>query len=271
MDRLFFTALLSALLFLGSVGSAQADLGRKVNCDAGQSLTGALEASDGYGGKLNITVSGTCEESITIDRDRVNIMGEDGAIIIGRIAVFGPANVTLQNLAITGPSDGIVVRAGRTRILGCTIYENEGVGVVVRDGAWVLVRDSYISDNAELGILADNAQVEVENGRIAGNADVGFRADRQGSIVLQGTVVVEDNTGGIELWLHSTLDLTGQTQVQDNGDVQIYAVEDSAIRVSSGDVSVPGLIVCDDDESSFLVREGAEEAYVPYVSCSDFN
>lgn len=271
MNRLYFTALLSGLLLLAGMGIAQAELSRKVNCDAGQSLAKALQASDGYGGTLNITVRGTCEESFTIDRERVSIVGENGATIIGRVAVFGPANITLQNLTITGPNGGVVVRAGRTRIVGCTIYENEGVGVLARDGAWVLVRDSDVFDNSELGILADNAQVEVNNGRIAGNGEVGIRADRQGSIVLQGTATVEDNPGGIELWLHSTLDLTGQSQVRDNWDLQIYAVEDSAIRVSSGEVSVPGLIVCDDNESSFLVREGAEEADVPEVYCSDFN
>lgn len=274
MNRLFFIALFSVILSIGSAGSAQAELNRKVNCDAGQSLAQALEASDGYGGTLTITLRGTCEESVTIDRDRVRIVGEDGATIIGRVLVFGPTNVDLRNLAITGPDEGVRIRGGRARIIGCSISENEGVGVVVVDGAWVIVRDSDISDNAALGILTETAQVQMRGGRVAGNAEGGIRADRQGSIVLLGDAVVEDNPqSGIQLWLHSTLDLTEQSRVADNWDLDIYAVEDSAIRVSSGEVSVTGVIACDDYESSFRIVEGAEDADIDLsqVYCTDFN
>ena len=271
MDRLFFIAVLSALMLLGSIDTAQADLTRKVNCDAGQTIQQALDASEGPGGELVIIVRGTCEGA-QITRDNITIQGEAGATIVGRLIVFGPARVTLRNLAITGPEDGLVVRGGRARVIDCQIFENEGIGVAVRDGAMVALSGvTDVSDNLLSGILVDNSDVRIA-GRVAGNGEDGVRVDRQGNVVLQGSAVVEGNhQSGIQLRLHSTLDLTEQSQVLDNWDLDIYAVEDSAIRVSSGDVNVPGVVACDDNESSFRVVEGAEEANLPEVYCSDFN
>ena len=65
MNRLSFMAILAAVTLLGTMSSAAAGVMRNVNCDKGQSIQKALDTSTGYGGVIEVVITGFCEENIT--------------------------------------------------------------------------------------------------------------------------------------------------------------------------------------------------------------
>ena len=95
-----------------------------VDCNIGDSIQKALDAQ-GEAAVAVVEFVGTCEEFISITRDRVSISGvDDGATIVGRVRMFGPSNVTFRDFTITGPEYGVMVRGGRTRLIGINLVGN---------------------------------------------------------------------------------------------------------------------------------------------------
>lgn len=267
MNRLCLIGILSGLAFLGAAVSARADVTHKVDCDKGQSLGQALSRSEGYAGFVQIILSGRCEESVTIPRDRLRITGEEGATIVGQVRSFGVSNnVTLEFLTITGPGNGLFASGGRVRLLDCIVVENTGIGVRVNDGGVVVIRDSYIAENAGSGILLESAHVDVGRSTVFGNGGDGIWANYMGNVRVWETEILGNDQIGVSLNLHSAMDISGN-RIAGNGQMDVYAAQDSGVRVSSADVEIEGAVICGDEESSFLNDVGA---YVPYNYCSGF-
>src|SRR4030042_1692266 len=114
--RMFFSLLIAALLVFG-VCEVQAwggqDNVKKVNCNKGETITYALQKSDGK--PITIQVKGACNENVTIDRDDVTLIAHPsgGAIngvepIDATIIIMGDRTV-IDGLTVTGGGDGIRV------------------------------------------------------------------------------------------------------------------------------------------------------------------
>jgi hypothetical protein len=209
--KVFFIVIIGLSLLASQAGAVE----RKVNCDKGQTIEQALAAAGGAAGGLTVLVSGTCEESVTIGRDRVAIEGENGATIIGQIRIFGPVNVVLRNLTVTGPGDGLLVFGGRTRVFNVNLLQNEGNGIVGRDGATIRFRNGHITDNqGDFGVLLDNSSALIDSSLISGHRHDGVAATMNSSLtIFDGTVT--GNAIGINLSRGSSLSLDG-TEVSGN-------------------------------------------------------
>ena len=161
-----------------------------VNCDKGDSLQAALESGKGSAAPMEIELYGTCEEMITIPRDRVTILAIDGATIVGQVRHFGVSNVTLRDLTITGPGHGILARAGRMRLLGVNLIGNDGQGVNASDGAVVRLSGSQIGDNGgPSGVVANGSSVYLRFTDVYGHPDSGVAVtDNSLANILGGSI-----------------------------------------------------------------------------------
>jgi len=138
--------LLVAVLFPSATRGDERDGRREltVRCDKGRSIGEALAHHDGA---LTITVVGTCDEHVAVDRNDVRLIaGGPGAGINGPDPTTNTVMVTgdrfvLDGLTLTGGRNAIVVAGGgRAMIRNCVARGGGngivgGIGIVLTQGA----------------------------------------------------------------------------------------------------------------------------------------
>jgi len=138
--------------FLLLAGRVEAQV--NVNCP-GDSLQAAITAA---APGTTINVSGTCNENILIQNDRVRVFIFGPATIDGPDAskatfdVRGKA-ILIQNLTITGGRDGIHVhRSANAVISGNTIDSTGNNGINVSELGFAVIINNTIQNNPSRGI-----------------------------------------------------------------------------------------------------------------------
>jgi hypothetical protein len=216
---------------------------RRVDCAAGQSIADALSAGGRKLSRLRIEVSGTCNESIVINRDDVTIAGvAPGAVIAGAsnsgIAVFlsGHRGLRLDDLTLRAPAEGDALRvlggqmaAAHLSVQGAvTVHAGSSVelftstisgasqpafdggnGLSVSGNSYVALFDTTITNNLLHGIEADGSILYLRNIRLEGNPSGGLSLTGGSSAVLQRFVARNNGGAGIEVTQNSavTVDL----------------------------------------------------------------
>jgi hypothetical protein len=209
--RVFFFIIIGSSL----LGSQAGAVDKKVDCDKGQTITKALESADRTAETLAISVTGTCEEFVRIGRDRVSIESENGATVIGQITIFGPSNVTLRNLTITGPGNGLRIFGGRTRVFNVNLIQNEENGIFAADGAVVRFEDGQITDNnGDFGVLLNNSEAQISSSLVSGHRQDGLAVTLNSSLTIVASNV-SGNSVGISISRTSSLELI-ETEVTGN-------------------------------------------------------
>lgn len=208
--------LLSAAIFagaaLGLAGPPCLAMTRSVNCDEGKTIQAAVDTATTRADRLEIFVTGTCNEDITIRRAAVTIDGGGVTTIVGRVSVFAD-NVWLYNLTITGPGRGVNIGAGgNARLWSVALIGNEGAGLRTSSNASVWVRDSHIEGNTGPGISAQASQIRVAN-----------------------TSVSNNGSHGIELTFNSQADI-GDCDIYDNADVGILLTAGSQANIDGNTI-----------------------------------
>ncbi len=209
------------LTLLSASAPARAEwAGRSVNCDRGQSVARALRfALPGS----RIVVRGTCHEHLVIRRDRITLVGLDGAIIDGSgitprnegtITILGAQDVTLSGLHVrNGPDQGVaVVQSSR-----------------------VVLRDIEATGNATAGVVADRSEVRLANVTAADNRGGGFDLFSSSTVVATGPLAARGNGGtGLALNAKSLLELRGAVvTASDNGGDGVLIVNSSDLTILS--------------------------------------
>jgi hypothetical protein len=214
MSRLLRQTLAAALAAV-AFGAAPVQAQVFVDCDVGDSIQDALDAQ-GEAAVAIVDFVGTCEESITIARDRVSIEGvDDGATIVGRVRMFGPSNVTFRNFTITGPDVGILVRGGRTRLIGMNLIDNDGFGIEGHDGAAINLIGSTVANNGgPHGIVVENATLDLNGSDVYGHPDLGIAVLGNSSLTADGSSI-SDNLRGVVATLGSSVRAVN-TDITDN-------------------------------------------------------
>jgi hypothetical protein len=184
---------------------------RTVNCDEGESLQQAIDAGAGSAKDVAIFVTGTCVENLLITRDRLTISGDGNTVIDGRVSVRGADNLFIQNLTITGFGDGISASFARIRLINVHLVGNDGYGLALRHGGYVLMRDGAIAHNqGDSGLLVRNGLCNLSNVEVFENNFDGIFVDENGSLTMTGgRVDFHGNGTGIKLNLSSSLQLDG--------------------------------------------------------------
>jgi hypothetical protein len=263
--KAMFSKLLLAVLVGFLLVATPANAGTKhVDCDAGDSLAKAIEAAKGSAGILEISVSGFCDETFAIRRDWVWITGDPHATINGTVRVFSSSGVRFFNMNITGPGDGLVLGGSEVFAIGLNLVFNDGNGLSMRRGSHAVLRDGVIvgtcqgpdDESCGNGVSLQSATLDLVDVSIFG-ARYGVDADVQSRLIIDtrgpgGLSEIAHNLApGIQVALHSVVDLRGNTHIHDNQWHGVFAVQDSAIRILDDSVEVDGNIGCADEESSF--------------------
>lgn len=151
-----------------------------VDCSTGGSVSQALAA-----GAKQITVRGTCTESVDVSRDDVTLLGEPGATIRGPDPSVNTINVrgnrvTIDGLSVTGGRNGITgLGAANLTVRNCTAQSTGRTGISFANGSSGMVDGCLSQSNGRDGIAVDGAQATIVNSTVSNNT-------RNGVIVVNG-------------------------------------------------------------------------------------
>lgn len=252
-------ALIALMCILFAAPPAQAAT-KNVNCDEGQTIGHALETAKGNADRLEIFVTGTCNEQyINLRRDHVWITGQDGALINGTVRVFGANDIRFFDMAISGSGNGLSV-TGNSNVSAWSLVlvGNGGTSLIVRRGSAVMLADSQIigtcadiyDESCNDGVYVDAATLELRHTTISNSlhgivAVAGARVilnDRRGD----NSKVFENSIAGIQVDLKSLVDLRGSSHIHDNRTGAMHILAGSHARIATPEVTVEGWIQCDD-------------------------
>lgn len=256
--RIFKAPLLVATALLLVAGQTLAGT-RLVDCDDGDSLQKAIDAGAGSAATVDIDVTGVCTEDLLITRDRVIINGDGNTMIDGQVTVRGADNLTIRDLTITGPGNGINASAARVFMVRVHFIGNHDYGIALRHGGAIFLRDGSITNNlGDIGLLIENGHGQLTNVEVSNNAVDGIVVNVNGNLTMSGGSVQSQGMGnGIVANLGSTLEL-GDVTVKNNLYAGVSVLMGSAAEIRGGFVETNEGIGIDVADNSSLAAYGVE-------------
>jgi hypothetical protein len=170
-----------------------ADVSLTVNCAEGATISNALLNNTRGNGRLTITVTGTCNEAVTVRRSNVTIRGLDSS------ATLQSPSTILYGLTVTENAHDVSIES--LRMLG-------GVAPLLAiNGAHAVVRN-VTAQQGTYGIQAfDNGNFEVTGSTISNNT-YGVSASRGGIIVVTNSTIENNTSTGMLAFRAGTVQLT---------------------------------------------------------------
>jgi pectin methylesterase-like acyl-CoA thioesterase len=256
MNNFIFKATVAITLCVGLFASQAIAFERKVDCNLNQSLQHAVDTAPPESSDIfYIQFKGTCEERVVIRRDNTRIDGGGIGTISGTVSVLQSNNVWLQNLTVTGPSNGVRVTGGSAILDGVTVTENQLDGILVQRQGSVSVRGgTVISGNGNSGAFIDASFLETNDATFEGNSIDGILAVSGSKVILANARLLGNQGAGVAATLHSIVDIRSDTQIANNGygGLGVLARLDSGVWISGEEnVEITDRIQCEDYESSF--------------------
>lgn len=239
MSRLLVVSSALVGLTCGLVAWPAGAMTRLVNCDVGQTIQAAIEKSESRAERLEILVSGTCNENVVIRRSEVTIDGGSAATIRGQVSVFAN-NVWLYNLTVTVPGRGVVVSNGSARLWSVALVGNDAEGLQVRRNSFVWVRDSTVTDNAGRGISVSGSQIDVQNTAISGNSSYGVFLDIGARGNFNDNEVTDNGDAGIAVSGGSQAAIGGGNTISRNSNDGVLAQAGATVGVDGNTITENG-------------------------------
>ena len=199
------SGVIAALVTLLVAGPALAKDVIKVDCSKGKTIKDALKHADPGD---TIRVTGVCHERITIKTSGLTLDGLGSAVIDG-----GDGSPTEFSGVIT--IDGVQ----GVKLVGLTVQNGPGEGILGRRGAAFLVERTIIQNNPNSsGIaVADHSAAELTDVTLQQNGG-GLDVFTSSSAILRGTITATQNGAGITINGLAVVEIRGaNVNASDNG------------------------------------------------------
>ena len=208
---------------------------KNVNCDKGDSIQNAIDAGAGSAARKVVYVTGFCEEDLLITRDNISLLGDGNTMISGHIRVRGSDGLTIRDLSITGPGDGISVSVSRIFMTNVHIVGNYGDGIALRWGGAISLRNGSIAGNlGDIGFLIENGHGELINTEVSDNASDGIVVNANGSLTMTGGEVdLHEQGTGITAKLSSSVELESVSVSKNKTGISVLIGSAAAISNST--------------------------------------
>jgi len=268
--RRILLAGVTTLMATAMLGSASANtISFTVDCSKGQTIGAALQRGDARK-PLQLMIRGTCNESVSIDRDDVTLRGQPGtgATVSGPdpatdTIVILKDTVNIEDLTVTGgfngirlqgpfyagvknvlvrntASNGIIVRAGDIAIENSTVEYAGGSGLVLGRGASARIfNNSHFRYSHLSGITADNNSTLGMNGGTVSNSEghgINVGNGSQGNV---SNVEIFGNTTGFVVSA-SQASLGGGNFIHHNREHGVLAQAGSVVGVDNNTIADNG-------------------------------
>jgi Right handed beta helix region len=170
----------------------------KVKCDNGQTLTEALRKAK-PGDTLQVT--GTCQERVTITTDQLTLDGGGSAVLDGGggpteffegvVTIDGAHGVTLMGFTIrNSPGQGILGVGGAAFVVQDTTMQNNGVGgIFLNNNSSAELIDVEVKDSGGIGIAVFNNSTAVFKGHVSSTGSGSTVGGSNGIAVQSGSTL----------------------------------------------------------------------------------
>ena len=187
-----------------------------VDCSSGTIADALSEAQPGD----TIMITGTCNETVDVNKDGITLDGGGAAVIDGGgadtpvIAVYGQRNVVIRGLTVRNGRQGIFADRGAAVWLENVTARNNGAGISIRGNSSATFAGAIVSNdnNLEGGIDVLQSSVWSEDVTMVQanrNPEGGISLSRGAQMFLAGArkIEVKENGGlsGILCYLDSSL------------------------------------------------------------------
>jgi len=154
-----------------------------------------------------VQFTGTCNESLLINRSDLTLDGGGTGVIHGTVYVRGD-RIQLSNLTVRGDGGdvGVRVESGPVYLVNATI-KNFRNGAEVRHSAATFFFGTTIKDNSNNGIFAQASAVTVSDSTIKGNGNAGM-STRGAHVEMFRTVVKDNARFGLSITENSNVRIT---------------------------------------------------------------
>lgn len=197
-----------------------------VDCSS-ESIMDALDEVPAFGW-VQLDISGTCTENVTLSRNQTILQGGVGASIEGQTAGQGAITVTggANNVAVNslgienGAGHGLVVLHGASVLAqGLTVQNNAGIGIKVGLGSNMYIAGgTQVTGAGDAAVLVhDSSHLVVDGGGNVFNSNIGGKDGtitvyRTSSAKIMDTLNINNTGGGRALYVAH-----GSSMRQDNG------------------------------------------------------
>jgi hypothetical protein len=134
-----------------------------VDCAAGDSVSGAISSVGDALNPLEITIIGTCFESVFIFRDNVTLRGQAPSDGIsgnyGVLASRGASHIVVESLTLEGSTAALACVNGANITARNVNLTNSGIGVLALMDGNCEINDSSISENGQGLTIITNGNV----------------------------------------------------------------------------------------------------------------
>ena len=164
-----------------------------------------------------IEVSGTCNEGVSIRKDRIRLDGLGGAKIIvpsgtGKTAVSIRGNfVTIARFsAIIGDRHGIFIEGSNATIQDNTIKDSPRLAIIMLSNNSATIVDNVLTNNVGGGIrVSRGANATIRGNEITGNAGRGIQLTDVASGEISSNTITDNGSHGISVRGNATARLSG--------------------------------------------------------------
>jgi len=253
---------MNAILDVITKGFNEAPQTINVDCNAGDSLGQTLQQAEAGD---TIRISGTCPETVTVNRSGLTLDGQGSAILDGAgssvpvVTVAGARGVTITNLTVQNGSLGILGLDGAAvRLLGVTVQNTTNEGIRVEQASAGFLSDCTVQASSLDGIAIVDTASAVLSGTITStnNGNDGFRVVRNANAsALAGTTIILQNNMGAGLFVGTSShfeDFGSTTTVRNNqrGGVLVADASSATLHADISNNSGAGIVVQDSSSAS---------------------
>lgn len=230
-----------------------------VDCTMGQSINAALAAAP-INLPLTISITGTCTESVQINRDNVYLRGTSPGSGVtapdpGAPALdIGGRYVSLRNLSIAGgqgiqvsneaavdavdvtvkdaAQNGITVgNSSHAELNSVSIDHSLGNGIFVLNGGSVSLYSVTVSNSGASAVLADGGHVKMNDTTVTGSVDAaGVNLTNGSSATINASII--ENSASYGLSAESSTATVNSGTIQDNGQFGVSAAHGGSIQLT---------------------------------------
>ena len=229
----------------GPAGTLPGPANVTVNCSQGQTIDGAL-AANAAATSVQITVQGTCTESVGINQDNVTLQaGSAGAGIQAPSAnqdvidINDARHVMVQGLTLTGGNAGINASGGDFQANDLHITDASN-GVNAGGEAFGYLTNVSI-DGCNDGVNAGAAEIGVTGGSITGCQGFGVIAQDGGSVILNGGATVTAARQDVVAQYGGTVEI-GDATISNATNTDVFAFGGSITVAGSGTLILAGAV-----------------------------
>jgi len=193
---------------------------------------GEAVAAAASGAKITVK-AGLYKEGLIIEKDGITVEGEPGAEVVSSDACtlyFNASTGTVKNLKLM--YDGRVsypcvdIAGGRLLLEDCELAGSTHRGLVIREGAFPIVRRNKIHDARQDGVyVGDNARGTIEENDIYANGMAGIEITSGADPLVRRNAIHDGKGTGIYVYDH------GKGLIKDN---DIYGNAFAGIAISKG-------------------------------------